>query len=394
MTEPRRTQVFLCLFSFTQHLPFTFMLIAVPALMREAGMSLDQIGLVGLAFAPVALAFLWAGFLDRWQVPGFGRWKGWLVVTELLGAAGLFFLAIFSPVDQFAAFFIATFFLSIVAGTQKIAQGAYAIQTMPEAHRPKANLALGLGAAAGTALGTIGLIWALESYGWAMAMTLCALGMLAIAMITIWAPKIEGFVERPEGPRGLVGIKHLQGGRSTLLLIFNFCLPIGLLYGLTQPLLIDAGYTLTDVGLINGLGYLAVWIVFGTFAARFISCFSSRRVDTAIHISLALVASVMLINAVLNLVGLTVILQVLLVYAALCFVFVRLYTRIMQVARPASLALDFGLFAAAFAMVLILSGALAGIVAERYGYELVFACCMVFSGFLAALISCGYHQRT
>lgn len=66
----------------------------------------------------------------------------------------------------------------------------------------------------------------------------------------------------------------------------------------------------------------------------------------------------------------------------------------MQVARPASLALDFGLFAAAFAMVLIVSGALAGFVAERYGYEVVFACCVVFSGFLAALVSRGYYQRS
>ena len=97
-----------------------------------------------------------------------------------------------------------------------------------------------------------------------------------------------------------------------------------MLYSLTQPLLIDAGYTLTDVGLINGLGYFAVWIVFGTFAARYASRSSSHRVDATIHISLALVSALMLINAFWNLVGLTVIFQVLLVYAALCFVFLRL----------------------------------------------------------------------
>ncbi len=42
----------------------------VPALLRDSGAPLDQIGLAYLAFLPWALKFLWAPWIERYRLPG------------------------------------------------------------------------------------------------------------------------------------------------------------------------------------------------------------------------------------------------------------------------------------------------------------------------------------
>ena len=55
----------LCLY-FAQGLPSGLIAHALPALLRDAGVSLSVIGLTGLIAAPWMLKFLWAPFVDRY----------------------------------------------------------------------------------------------------------------------------------------------------------------------------------------------------------------------------------------------------------------------------------------------------------------------------------------
>lgn len=69
--------------------------------MRKEGIELDTIGFlswVGLAYS---LKFLWAPIVDRSDAPLFGRWlgrrRGWMLLTQLLAAAGLIGMALVQP---------------------------------------------------------------------------------------------------------------------------------------------------------------------------------------------------------------------------------------------------------------------------------------------------------
>jgi MFS transporter (putative signal transducer) len=70
----------------------------LPALLREAGASLQMAGLTALLWIPWGLRFLWAAAVDRWRLPAgqlerrsrrFGLVGQGLITAILLGLAAL-----------------------------------------------------------------------------------------------------------------------------------------------------------------------------------------------------------------------------------------------------------------------------------------------------------------
>jgi len=55
---------------------------ALPVILRKAGVSLDQIGVVYLVLFPWALKFLWAPLVDRANFAGLGRYRSSLLVLH------------------------------------------------------------------------------------------------------------------------------------------------------------------------------------------------------------------------------------------------------------------------------------------------------------------------
>ncbi|MCU0809026.1 MAG: MFS transporter, partial [Candidatus Contendobacter sp.] len=78
----------LCLY-FAQGLPSGLIAHALPALLRDAGVSLSVIGLTGLIAAPWMLKFLWAPFVDR-----YGSRRRWLIATNSLLLLAMLVLAL------------------------------------------------------------------------------------------------------------------------------------------------------------------------------------------------------------------------------------------------------------------------------------------------------------
>src|SRR5437879_13075870 len=77
---------------FSSGLPFLLTGSTLGYWVRDEGTTLEAIGFlswVGLAYS---LKFLWAPLIDRLDAPVFGRFgrrRGWLIVNQLLVAAGL-----------------------------------------------------------------------------------------------------------------------------------------------------------------------------------------------------------------------------------------------------------------------------------------------------------------
>ena len=82
-----KTLSFLTLLYVVQGLPFGFQATALPVFLRQQGVSLTNIGLLGLLAAPWLLKVLWAPVVDRWWFTGFGRRKTWIVPMQIALAA-------------------------------------------------------------------------------------------------------------------------------------------------------------------------------------------------------------------------------------------------------------------------------------------------------------------
>ena len=139
---PHRLLFILLTLYFAQGLPSGFITQALPAILREYGVSLEMIGLSGILLAPWALKFLWAPLVDRYHSPKWGRARSWILPLQLLSALIVFAVGFVDPTtlsdsQTLWAFYAMLFCLSLVGATHDVATDALATRSL--AH-PTPNL--------------------------------------------------------------------------------------------------------------------------------------------------------------------------------------------------------------------------------------------------------------
>ena len=85
-------RMLICVFTgFTSGLPLYVLISLVPAWLRSEHVNLEAIGLFTLIQFPYTWKFLWSPLLDRYALPGLGRRRGWMLLTQfaLLLSIGL-----------------------------------------------------------------------------------------------------------------------------------------------------------------------------------------------------------------------------------------------------------------------------------------------------------------
>ena len=79
---------------FAEGFPFGLVMDAIPVYLRLQGVSLADIGLLGLVGLPWTLKFLWAPVVDRLPLPfltrRLGRRRAWMLLAQLVIIAGLY----------------------------------------------------------------------------------------------------------------------------------------------------------------------------------------------------------------------------------------------------------------------------------------------------------------
>lgn len=100
--------------------------------MRDAGVSLTILSLLGLATLFYALKFLWAPLVDRIALPVLdkmlGRRRSWIILTQVLAMVFLFILSMLEPDKQFPLFATLTALLAFTGATHDIAVDAWRIE--------------------------------------------------------------------------------------------------------------------------------------------------------------------------------------------------------------------------------------------------------------------------
>jgi len=249
----------ICVFTgFSSGLPLYLLLNLVPAWLFSEGISLRAIGVMTLIQLPYTWKFLWAPLIDRFSLPGFGRRRGWMLITQI----GLLFaiggMGRLSPQTDLTVIVYLAILLAFLSATQDIALDAFRREILGDAE-------LGLGNSvhvnayriAGLVPGSLSLILA-DHLPWAQVFWISALFMLpgmAMALrvrepvIVSGAPKslrdaviepIHEFLDR-------AGVKQ-----ALLILAFIFFYKLGdsLCTALATPFYLSMGYTKTQIGLI------------------------------------------------------------------------------------------------------------------------------------------------
>ena len=242
-----------------QGLPYGFFTQALPAMLRQQGVSLEGIGLASLLALPWGLKFLWAPFCDRVGSARIGHRRSWILPLQGAAVVVLLALGALDPRADLSLVLAGVLLINLIAATQDIATDGLAVTILSPAERGLGNGVQVAGYRLGMIVGGGALLIVFERLGWPLIFVAMA-GLLALTTLPIAlfrepaAPRVEragtvaafkGFLGRPGTAAWLVTIGAFKAGEhfATAML---------------KPMLVDRGLDLEAIGwLLGTAGFLA-----------------------------------------------------------------------------------------------------------------------------------------
>lgn len=240
-----------------------FVVHGIPLFLREAGHAPETIGLIFLAAVPYTLRFLWAPLIDRVGSARIGHFRGWILGGHALSAAALVLLALSDPASVPYALIAIIVVLMVGVATQMTATGGLMVEKLAPADRPKGAAVQAASAGfAGLVLGAA-VLFLLADLGWQV--TVGALVAIALAgLVLLSMLRLDAGAPLPANPAPFWSQFSILTRRNTRhLLVTTVLVAMGLVltYGLKSIVLIDAGYSVAEAGLVglvlgNAAGFL------------------------------------------------------------------------------------------------------------------------------------------
>lgn len=347
---------------------------ALPSVLRDRGMPLDQIGLTYLAVLPWVLKFLWAPAVERYRLPPVGpnRSRSIVFVGGMISALGLVLLGVIGPAS-FVPLLGLLMLIAFAASTVDIACDAEAVESLSERHHGWVNAAQVGGAYLGAAIGSGLYLILIARFDWTWATIGMAVLLVLLGLPFVRSSAVDSAGERVHRPslRDALGRVEMRKG-LVLAALYAFTQKWGL--SMLGPFLIDSGLDLTSLGILNGLGGLIVGFACALLGGAMVRAWGAR--------SIMLLA---LMLQVLALCGLALAAQsggvpqsILLVLALasssgiLALGFVALYAQFMSLSDPRQAGVDFTLLQCMDALVSMAGGVGAGWISQHCGYSVFF----------------------
>jgi predicted MFS family arabinose efflux permease len=229
----------------------------LPVVLREQGVDLATIGFASLLSLPWIAKVVWAPLADRWYWARLGRRRSWLLPAQAgMLAVCLVFVHV-RPEDGLMPVLVLFFVLNVLAATQDVAVDGLAVDLLDDDELGPGNAAQVAGFKLGNLLGG-GVLLALSAWlGWAGDFWLMS-AVLAVAMLMVLRtsePPPASSVDEDAGVgevlRRLARALRGQGLRFWALLFYaKFGESVG--GAMTKPMLVDAGWTRSQIGLVDG----------------------------------------------------------------------------------------------------------------------------------------------
>ncbi|MCG6909591.1 MAG: AmpG family muropeptide MFS transporter [Deltaproteobacteria bacterium] len=254
------------LMGFSCGLPLLLTITVLQAWMKEEGVDLTLIGIMGLVGLPYTLKFLWAPLLDRFTLPLFGRRRGWLFLSQSALMLSISTLGFTNPSRApwmvAAVAFLVTFF----SASQDIVVDAYRREDLSDEELGLGSSLYVNGYRVGMLLASGGGLILADHISYAMVYQIMAACMLPGILVTLLAPEPE----LPEGtPQTLVEaviapLTEYFGRRQAVsILAFILLYKIGdtMAAAMTTPFYLDIGFTKTQIGAVVKL--FGFWATIG-----------------------------------------------------------------------------------------------------------------------------------
>lgn len=366
----------------SQGIPTYLLLVALPPLMRESGASRTAIGLFTLLMLPLVLKFAVAPLIDRYApLPSLGHRRGWVVPTQLLVSTGIASMALVAP-HQAGWLFTIGLVITLLSSVQDIATDGYAVRHLTPKSRPVGNAVQAGAVALGVIIGGTVALVLFHRIGWRPTILLVAALSLLPLLATIWMK------DKPEPAQNVAARKRpsLLGffRRPNAWMILAFALTYraseGLVRGMEGPYLVDSKVPTDWIGYLSG-GAAATAGLLGAAAAALII----RKAGlTTTLILLGGLRSLCFLAFTLNALGIWPGIAVAMSASAFqTFIrymeLVAIYSFFMGSSSDDQPGTDFTILTCAELVIYLIGASIAGLLADRFGYETLFSLATVIS---------------
>lgn len=264
----------------TQFVGLGFMMVALIGILRERGASLEDLSLVYLIGVPSIIKFAWAPLVDRYGCKRLGHYRGWLLAMQLAMILLLLWLSQLSLDSQLPLIAGVGFVLAMFVATQDIASDALASREFDHHERGLFSGIRMVGASLGQVLGGGVTLMLYPHVGWAGAFYLLA-AVTAISWFQLLFFRESVHHSPKEPPRIKQNFINLVTfwRKKKLWLGVVVTLPIGfsLVYGILTPLMMDAGKTLSEVGVIMNMIGMSIGMAMGMVSGLLIRRWGRKR---------------------------------------------------------------------------------------------------------------------
>ncbi|MCK8782291.1 MFS transporter [Rhizobium sp. NTR19] len=349
---------------------------SLPAVMREAGVSLDRIGLVSLIALPWVLKFLWAPMVERYRLPrNGGNRSGTIVIFGgLASAVGVIAAGVLDPANWMSLFAVLVV-VAFAASTVDIACDGFAVQSLAQKHHGWANAAQVGGAYLGSAVGGGLFLYLVGTSSWQIAAwSMAALVVLLGLPFLFVAARVPTEQSREHVPSLLHSLRR-PALRQGLFAAAIFVVALKVSLGMIGPFLVDAGVDLATIGILNGTGSLVIGSAAAIFGGACVRAWGTKPVLILALILQASLLSLLAVSRITEALPVSVIMIIAIASSSgvMAFGFVALYAQFMRLSDSRQAGVDFTLFQCADAAVSIVGGVIAGQIAEVLGYGIFFS---------------------
>jgi MFS transporter (putative signal transducer) len=347
---------------------------ALPSVLRDRGLHLDQIGLTYLAVLPWVLKFLWAPAIERYRLPSTGpsRSRSIVLIGGLISAVCFVLAAVIGPTN-FAPLMAIFIVVAFAASTVDIACDGHAVESLSERYHGWGNAAQVGGAYLGSAIGSGLFLVLVARVDWIQAMIVMAVLLLLLGLPFVLSPAITPVDARSHRPSLRDALRRTEMRKG---------LALAALYAVSQkwglamlgPFLVDSGLDLDSLGIVNGAGGMILGFGCALLGGALVRSWGARAIMVLALVLQALTLSGLAAAAwnggasQLLLLGLALGSS----SAIMALGFVALYAQFMTLSDPRQAGIDFTLLQCMDALVSMIGGIGAGWIAQHFGYSACF----------------------
>ena len=257
---------FFCLY-LAQTLPMSFFSTVIPVMMRQDHYSLSAIGLLQLIKLPWILKFIWSPLIDR-KIYSMKEFKRCIILSELIYAVLIFTVAFLDFKTDFYTIIFLILLSFIASATQDIATDALAVLSFSHKDKSMVNSMQSMGSFGGAMLGGGLLLILFHHFGWNLMLPFVAILVVAAILPLCMNKNIQLIKDNADSKASFRDLAlfftQRRISRHITFLMLYYAGVMGTL-AMIKPLLVDLGYDMESIGLMNG--------VFGT-AVAFCSSFA------------------------------------------------------------------------------------------------------------------------